>query len=259
MMRRSAANQFTLSRSICSRFFWGGEAISLAHAAMRAQKASATLWPKATGAADTFCQYDRRTPCRDRATHQFWSLGEADQGSGCSDGAPHPADADAQGGAVGKSAQGGDLIAFRKEYDKANLGSLVERCSRYTVLRRNPSRHSVGVMAGIDQGLRPLPPSLRRSMTFDRGTEFSTYGVLKQKLGVTSYFCQPSAPWQKGSVENNNGRIRRFLPLDCDIALISDTELAAIANRLNQTPRKCLGYRTPHEVLTEQIMFAKQT
>lgn len=70
---------------------------------------------------------------------------------------------------------------------------------------------------------------------------------------MTSYFCKPSAPWQKGSVENSNGRIRRFLSLDTDIAALPDSDLAAISQRLNNTPRKCLGFRTPAEVIGEQI------
>lgn len=147
----------------------------------------------------------------------------------------------------------GDLLAFRKEFGKANLTSLVERRSRFTVLTHNPSRHSSGVMAGIDRHLRALPPALRRSITFDRGTEFAAFAVLKARLDITSYFCKPSAPWQKGSVENSNGRIRRFLPLDTDIALTSDQALQAIVDRLNQTPRKCLDYQTPQEVLGAQI------
>ena len=108
-------------------------------------------------------------------------------------------------------------------------------------------------MAGINQHLRSLPPSLRRSITFDRGTEFAGYGRLHDTLGMTAYFCQPSAPWQKGSVENSNGRIRRFMPLDTDIASIPEDDLRRLVARLNDTPRKCLGYRTPTEVLREQI------
>lgn len=147
----------------------------------------------------------------------------------------------------------GDLIAFRKDFGKANLTSLVERCSRYVVLTRNPSRHSSGVMDGIERHLHPLPHTLRQSITFDRGTEFAAFTRLQERLGMTSYFCKPSAPWQKGSVENSNGRIRRFLPLDTDISRATDAELAALTHRLNHTPRKCLEFRTPAEVFHEQI------
>ncbi|ANI79086.1 IS30 family transposase [Sphingobium sp. EP60837] len=151
----------------------------------------------------------------------------------------------------------GDLLIFKMEYGKANLTSLVERRSRFTILARNPSRHSAGVMAGIQHHLRGMPPSLRQSITFDRGTEFAAFATLQEKLAMTSYFCLPSAPWQKGSVENSNGRIRRFLPSDTDIALLSDKEIQAVVDRLNRTPRKCLGYRTPQEVLGEQIALLK--
>lgn len=151
----------------------------------------------------------------------------------------------------------GDLLIFRREFGKANITSLVERRSRFTILARNSSRHSAGVMAGINRHLQGLPPSLRQSITFDRGTEFSAFATLRERLGVTSYFCSPSAPWQKGSVENSNGRIRRFLPSDTDIALLSDKEIQAVVDRLNSTPRKCLGYRSPHEVLREQIALLR--
>lgn len=134
----------------------------------------------------------------------------------------------------------GDLMIFRREYGKANVTSLIERRSRYMLLAHNRSRHSAGVMAGIDRQLGFLPACLRRTMTFDRGTEFAAYPVLAAKLGITSYFCQPSAPWQKGAIENGNGRLRRFLPLDTDLAVVSVSELD----------------RTPHDVFTEQIQLA---
>lgn len=152
----------------------------------------------------------------------------------------------------------GDLVAFRKEYGKANLTTLVERYSRFIVVARNPSRHSQGVMAGIAERLAPLPSSLRQSITFDRGTEFAAFPVLRTKLGTESYFCRPSAPWQKGTVENSNGRLRRFLPLDTDIAQTSDRALQEVAERMNDTPRKCLGYRTPAEVFLEHIALLEQ-
>lgn len=147
----------------------------------------------------------------------------------------------------------GDLIAFRAVHGKANLTTLVERRSRFTILCTNPSKHSNEVITGIERRLRSLPPPLRRSITFDRGTEFARYPRLASALNIVSYFCQASAPWQKGSVENTNGRIRRFLPFDTDISAISDRQLQSMVDRLNDTPRKCLEYRTPREVLSEQL------
>jgi IS30 family transposase len=150
----------------------------------------------------------------------------------------------------------GDLIAFKLQLGTANLTSLIERRSRFTVLTSNPSRHSAGVIGGIERRLHHLPPSLRRTITFDRGTEFAAYARLRDTLGMTAYFCQPSAPWQKGSVENSNGRVRRFLPLDTDIARIPEDDIDRLVARLNNTPRKCLGYRTPREILAEQIALS---
>ena len=144
-----------------------------------------------------------------------------------------------------------DLVAFRQVFGKHNITSLVERRSRYLFISRNPSRHSANIMAGLVRDLGPLPPACRRSITFDRGTEFAGFPSLKQSLGAQSYFCAPSAPWQKGTVENTNGRLRRFLPLDLDVSTKTVEDLTALAHRMNATPRKCLGFRTPSEVFNE--------
>ncbi|MHB8286964.1 MAG: IS30 family transposase, partial [Caulobacteraceae bacterium] len=82
-----------------------------------------------------------------------------------------------------------DLVAFRLEYGKSNIRSLVERTSRYSFLSRNVSRHSAGVMSGLLRDLSSLPISARQTITFDRGTEFAGYATLKQKAGIKSYFC----------------------------------------------------------------------
>ena len=108
-------------------------------------------------------------------------------------------------------------------------------------------------MARIAQALTPLPRHACRSITFDRGTEFAAYRVLLSRLGLESYFCEPKSPWQKGAVENLNGRLRRFLPSDTDIAAMDPAVIAAICAQLNSTPRKCLGYQTPLEVLSAEI------
>ena len=140
-----------------------------------------------------------------------------------------------------------DLVMFRKDHGQRNVLSLVERQSRFAVLEINPSRHSTPIMANISRELRGMPKAARRSVTFDRGTEFAAFAVLERELGVQSYFCKPQAPWQKGSVENLNGRLRRHLSLDSDITALSREDLQALTRQLNATPRKCLGYRTPAE------------
>ncbi len=108
-------------------------------------------------------------------------------------------------------------------------------------------------MTGVVQQLRSLPSLARKTITFDRGTEFARYSLLRRQLGIESYFCSPQAPWQKGTVENTNGRLRRFLPPDTDPSQLTPEMLSQICRRINNTPRKCLGFRTPHEVLTSHI------
>src|SRR3954447_13075214 len=106
----------------------------------------------------------------------------------------------------------GDLLIFRREVGKANVTSLIERKSRSTFLLPNEDKRSTAVVAGIADALRRLPEDARRTVTFDRGTEFAAYAVLDRDLAVKAYFCDPHSPWQKGAVENANGRVRRFLP-----------------------------------------------
>ena len=77
--------------------------------------------------------------------------------------------------------------------------------------------------------------------------------------GIKSYFCDVASPHQKGSVENSNGRIRRYLPLETDISSIEDAALCEIAWRMNNTPRRCLGYRTPSEVFHLELARLKAT
>lgn len=110
----------------------------------------------------------------------------------------------------------GNLIQFRKEFGHANVTSLVERVSRITVLLKNADRKSRPVMEGIISGFSPLPFHARRSITFDRGFESTAWSHLQTGLGVAIWFCDPQAPWQKGTNENTNGRARQFLPRETD-------------------------------------------
>ncbi len=142
----------------------------------------------------------------------------------------------------------GDLLIFERGLGHANVTSLVERKSRYTVMIKNQSRHSRPIMDKIIATFSPLPAFPRQSFTFDRGTEFAGFRALEDGIGARSWFCDPSAPWQKGAVKNANKRIRRFTPGDTDLAAVSQHDLTHLARHLNDQPRKCLGYRTPAEV-----------
>lgn len=102
--------------------------------------------------------------------------------------------------------------------------------------------------------MEPLPQPARRSITFDRGIEFRNWRKLEPGIGTEVWFCDPQAPWQKGAVENLNRRARRYLPRDTVLAALSDHSMKAICDRLNGTPRKCLGWKTPAEAFRDEMM-----
>jgi transposase, IS30 family len=146
-----------------------------------------------------------------------------------------------------------DLVIFRREFGQANVTSLVERKTCFQIVIRNKDRGSVGVLSAIEDQLRPLPEPGRRTITFDRGSEFLAWRRLYKNAGIKSYFCDVASPYQKGSVENSNGRLRRYLPLETDLQAVDDATLSGIALRMNNTPRRCLGYRTPLEVFQQEL------
>ena len=104
------------------------------------------------------------------------------------------------------------------------------------------------------KAVKDLPLVARRSITFDRGTEFVSWPHLQAEIGAQIWFCDLSSPRQKGTVENTNRRARRWLPRKRDIGPMTDHDMKVICDRLNNTPRKCLGWTTPAEVFREKMM-----
>ena len=146
-----------------------------------------------------------------------------------------------------------DLLLFAK-YGQALL-VLHERSSRLTAVVRQPSKAAAPTAQTLQALLAPLPPSLRRTLTVDNGTEFALHHTLRQSLGLKTYFCDPHAPWQKGGVENANGRLRRWLPRSTNLDDLSAEQIQHIAQLYNHTPRKCLGFKTPAEVFAKVLHF----
>jgi IS30 family transposase len=142
-----------------------------------------------------------------------------------------------------------DLMLFRT-YGQAVLVTQ-ERASRLLRLVRQPSKAAAPVLDSLLHLFAPLPPSLRQTLTFDNGTEFALHYKLTQQIGLDTFFCDPHAPWQKGGIENAIGRMRRSLPRKSDLAAISQHQLNTLLARYNDTPRKCLDFRTPNEVFSE--------
>ncbi len=148
----------------------------------------------------------------------------------------------------------GDLMIFERAQGNANIASLVERKTRFAVLFRNNDRSTTHLMNRLMAVMEPLPLPARRSITLDRGIEFRNWRKLKPGIGTEVWFCDPQAPWQKGSVENLNKRARRYLPRDTPVAALSNRKMRAICDRLNGTPRKCLGWRTPTEAFRNEML-----
>jgi IS30 family transposase len=144
-------------------------------------------------------------------------------------------------------------MIFCRETGNANVATVVERVSRFTVLFKNNDRRSKPIMNKLIEQFAPLPFEARQSITFDRGFEFVSWRELDKGMGTKAWFCDPSALWQKGSVENMNKRARRYLPRATVVLSVSDQAMKTICDNLNSTPRKCLGYRTPAEVFRENL------
>lgn len=148
-----------------------------------------------------------------------------------------------------------DLMLFAK-YGQAVL-FLHERHTRLLVAAR-PSSKEADVIAGmIKEILAPLPAAWRQTVTFDNGTEFAYHYELHD-LDTETYFCDAYAPWQKGGIENAIGRMRRLLPRKTDLATISDEHFTRLVQIYNNTPRKCLDYRTPAEVFWQKLLHFKR-
>jgi IS30 family transposase len=103
-----------------------------------------------------------------------------------------------------------------------------------------------------------LPEQLRRSLTWDGGKELSAHAEFKVETGIPVYFCDPQTPWQRGSNENTNGLLRQYFPKGTDLSRWTADEIEAVANTLNNRPRKSLGWRTPAEALDEHLRSIQQ-
>jgi IS30 family transposase len=127
------------------------------------------------------------------------------------------------------------------------LQVLVERQSRYTRLSVLPQRTAAASRAALTRLLASIPAALRRSITYDNGGENSEHLILNEDFDLRSYFCEPYHSWEKGTVENTNGLIRRFIPKQTPLDNLSLTAIVQLENWLNDRPRKILNYQTPRE------------
>jgi IS30 family transposase len=138
-----------------------------------------------------------------------------------------------------------DLMAFS---NNKNVLVVHERKSRFTAIFPQNTKAAESVSKNLRAFFRHIQRHKRQSVTFDNGTEFSRHYELMDTYGMKTWFCDTHSPWQKGSVENAIGRLRRFLPRKTDPTTLTAGQLSTLATLANNTPRKCLGFLTPNEV-----------
>ena len=166
----------------------------------------------------------------------------------------------------------GDLILG---LDSSAIGTLVERTTRFTMLLHlppmeghgnTPRVHNGPALAGhgaeavrdaIADQITTLPEQLRKTLTWDQGTEMAKHAELRIEADMEVYFCDPQSPWQRGSNENTNGLLRQYFPKGTDLSRHTSRDLEAVALALNGRPRKTLGWMTPAEALNEQLCSIK--
>lgn len=146
----------------------------------------------------------------------------------------------------------GDLITGAA--NKTAIGTLVERATGYCMLLHLPENHGAdAVQEAMVQAMSRLPETLRRTLTWDQGSEMSNHAQIAAATDLDIYFCDPHSPWQRGSNENTNGLLRQYFPKGADLSLFAPDYLEHVATKLNRRPRKRLEFRTPAEALDQLL------
>ena len=144
----------------------------------------------------------------------------------------------------------GDLLSGGKN---SYIATLVERHSRFLMLVKVPSKETEAVVAALSEQVLKLPATLRRSLTWDRGLEMAKHKEFTVATDVQVYFCDPQSPWQRGSNENTNLLLRQYFPRGTDLSPMTQAQLDQVSLRLNQRPRKTLGFQTPADKLEASV------
>src|SRR5664279_4419095 len=151
----------------------------------------------------------------------------------------------------------GDLIVGSN--CRSAIGTLVERQTRYVMLVHLPDDHSAtAVRDGLLATIKTLPEHLRKSLTWDQGTELTRHAEITLATKMDIYLCDPHSPWQRGSNENTNGLLRQYFPKGTDLSVHSPARLLEVAAELNARPRKTLGGITPAKAM-QRLLFDPET
>ena len=147
-----------------------------------------------------------------------------------------------------------DVMEFKRAMTKGAVSVQTERKSRLLRLYRVDRKKSPeDKLTALIKSIESLPLELSMTYTFDNGTENRHFPVLKELFNIETYLCDPFASWQKGTVENTNKLLRRYLPRNTALDSLTDNDLYRIQERLNNRPRKCLNYKTPNEVINNYL------
>jgi IS30 family transposase len=145
----------------------------------------------------------------------------------------------------------GDLILGAA--NASAIGTLVERTTRFVMLLHLPDARAETVREAIAKQITTLPTALRRSLTWDQGSELAQHVQLRLDTDLAIYFCDPHSPWQRGTNENTNGLLRQYFPKGTNLSVHSPEHLAEVAAGLNERPRKTLGWATPARAMAELL------
>jgi len=138
------------------------------------------------------------------------------------------------------------------KYHQGSIVTIVDRKSRFTLMRILPTKEAIGVSNAIIELLYPIK-QFTHTITSDNGKEFTLHENISKSLNTDFYFCDPYSSWQRGLNENTNGLVRRYIPKKTSFENISQNEIIMIQNKLNHRPRKSLGYKTPFEVFMNEV------
>lgn len=137
------------------------------------------------------------------------------------------------------------------------IGTLVERTTGYLILLHLPEDHSaLSLQNALPPAVVALPETLRRTLTWDQGTEMANHAQITEATGLDIYFCDPHSPWQRPSNENTNGLLRQYFPKGTDLSFWGPGVLEQVAIEMNNRPRKRLNWRTPAEALDKLLSEA---
>ena len=139
----------------------------------------------------------------------------------------------------------GDLI--KGAFNRSAVGTLVERKTRLVALVKVAGSDAKSALRGFRRELKKVPPDLRQTLTYDRGSEMAHHETLAKQVSIDIYFADPYSPWQRGSNENTNGLLRQYLPKGTDLSVYTQRQLDAIAHKLNTRPRAALDFLMPIE------------